>query len=77
MGSLDRVLRDHLVSELRELIIDLGLTALYVTHDRTEAFALADRIVVLDEGAVVQFDTPGVLDARPATEHVARLLGHR
>jgi thiamine transport system ATP-binding protein len=77
IGSLDRVLRDRLVSELRELIVDLGLTALYVTHDRSEAFALADRIAVLDEGAVVQIDTPAVLDARPATEHVGRLLGHR
>ena len=77
MGSLDRVLRDRLVRELRELIVDLGLTALYVTHDRSEAFALADRIAVLDEGRVVQFDTPGVLDASPATEHVSRLLGHR
>ena len=77
MGSLDRVLRDRLVSELRELIGVLGLTALYVTHDRSEAFALADRIAVLDEGAVVQIDTPAVLDASPTTEHVARLLGHR
>ncbi|CAB4648562.1 MAG: ATP-binding cassette domain-containing protein [Actinobacteria bacterium] len=77
MGSLDRILRDRLVSELRELIVDLGLTALYVTHDRSEAFALADRIAVLDEGAVVQIDTPAALDACPTTEHVARLLGHR
>jgi ABC-type Fe3+/spermidine/putrescine transport system ATPase subunit len=77
MGSLDRVLRDRLVAELRELIVGLGLTALYVTHDRSEAFALADRIAVLDEGSVVQLDTPGVLDASPATEHVAQLLGHR
>jgi thiamine transport system ATP-binding protein len=77
MGSLDRVLRDRLVTELRELIVGLGLTALYVTHDRSEAFALADRIAVLDEGSVVQLNTPGVLEASPATEHVARLLGHR
>jgi len=77
MGSLDRVLRDRLVTELRELIVGIGLTALYVTHDRSEAFALADRIAVLDEGSVVQLDTPGVLEASPATEHVARLLGHR
>jgi thiamine transport system ATP-binding protein len=77
MGSLDRVLRDRLVAELRELIVGLGLTALYITHDRSEAFALADRIAVLDEGSVVQLDTPGVLDASPATEHVAQLLGHR
>jgi len=77
MGSLDRVLRDRLVAELRELIVGLGLTALYITHDRSEAFALADRIAVLDEGSVVQLDTPGVLDASPATKHVAQLLGHR
>jgi thiamine transport system ATP-binding protein len=77
MGSLDRVLRDRLVTELRELIVGLGMTALYVTHDRSEAFALADRIAVLDEGSVVQLDAPGVIEASPATEHVARLLGHR
>jgi ABC-type dipeptide/oligopeptide/nickel transport system ATPase component len=76
MGSLDRVLRDRLVPELRELINRLGLTALYVTHDRSEAFELADRIAVLDEGRVIQFDSPRVLEAQPANEHVARLLGH-
>jgi ABC-type Fe3+/spermidine/putrescine transport system ATPase subunit len=76
MGSLDRVLRDRLVPELRELILGLGLTALYVTHDRSEAFELADRIAVLDEGRVIQFDTPGILESQPATDHVARLLGH-
>jgi ABC-type Fe3+/spermidine/putrescine transport system ATPase subunit len=76
MGSLDRVLRDRLVPELRELINRLGLTALYVTHDRSEAFELADRIAVLDEGRVIQLDSPRVLEAQPANEHVARLLGH-
>jgi len=76
MGSLDRVLRDRLVPELRELINRLGLTALYVTHDRSEAFELADRIAVLDEGRVIQFDSPRVLEEQPANEHVARLLGH-
>lgn len=77
MGSLDRVLRDRLVSELRELIDRLGLTVVYVTHDRSEAFELADRIAVLDHGQLVQLDAPEILDAQPATAHVAQLLGHR
>ena len=77
MGSLDRVLRDRLVSELGNLINRLGLTVVYVTHDRSEAFELADRIAVLDSGQLVQLDTPEILDAQPATAHVAQLLGHR
>ena len=77
MGSLDRVLRDRLVSELGNLINRLGLTVVYVTHDRSEAFELADRIAVLDSGQLVQLDTPEILDAEPATAHVAQLLGHR
>ena len=77
MGSLDRVLRDRLVSELGNLINRLGLTVVYVTHDRSEAFELADRIAVLDRGQLVQLDTPEILDAQPATAHVAQLLGHR
>jgi len=77
MGSLDRVLRDRLVSELGDLINRLGLTVVYVTHDRSEAFELADRIAVLDRGQLVQLDTPKILDAQPATAHVAQLLGHR
>lgn len=76
MGSLDRVLRDRLVADLSALINDLGLTAVYVTHDRSEAFQLADRIAVLDDGQIVQLDTPSRLEERPATPHVARLLGH-
>lgn len=77
MGSLDRVLRDRLVPELGELIERLGLTALYVTHDRSEAFELADRIAVFDEGRIVQLAEPAFLDQHPANEHVAQLLGHR
>jgi thiamine transport system ATP-binding protein len=77
MGSLDRVLRDRLVSELGDLINRLGLTVVYVTHDRSEAFELADRIAVLDQGKLVQLDTPEILDAQPASAHVSQLLGHR
>lgn len=75
MGSLDRVLRDRLLPELGDLIGRLGLTVLYVTHDRSEAFALADRIAVMDAGHVVQLATPAELESAPVSEHVARLLG--
>jgi len=68
-------LRDRLLPELSELIKRFGLTALYVTHDRDEAFALADRVGVMDDGRLVQIDSPGSLMAAPASDQVARLLG--
>ena len=77
MGSLDRVSRDRLVSQLAEIIDLLGITVVYVTHDRSEAFELADRIAVLDQGRLVQLAAPEILDAQPANAHVAHLLGHR
>ena len=77
MGSLDRVSRDRLVSQLAEIIDRLGLTVVYVTHDRSEAFELADRIAVLDQGRLVQLAAPEILEVQPANAHVAHLLGHR
>lgn len=76
MGSLDRVLRDRLVPELGELIAAMGLTAIHVTHDRSEALALGDRIAVMDEGRIVQIDSPEQIQRTPVSAHVAALLGH-
>jgi ABC-type Fe3+/spermidine/putrescine transport system ATPase subunit len=50
-------------------------TALYVTHDQEEAFTLADRVVVMDQGRVAQIDTPMAIYRQPASEFVARFLG--
>ena len=50
LGALDRALRERLVAELRALFVRLGLTILFVTHDHDEAFALADRVVVMHDG---------------------------
>jgi thiamine transport system ATP-binding protein len=75
LGSLDRALRDRLLPELRALLDEQGITALYVTHDHEEALSLADRLVLLDEGRVMQAGTPAELWARPAGEWVARFLG--
>jgi thiamine transport system ATP-binding protein len=74
LGALDRPLRERLVAELRELFGRLGQTVVAVTHDHAEAFALADRIVILDGGRVIQSGPPAEVWAAPASTTVARLL---
>lgn len=75
LGQLDRGLRERLVVELRALFHRLRTTVLAVTHDQGEAFALADRVVVMRNGAVAQVGTPLEVWQRPASEFVARFLG--
>lgn len=75
LGQLDRSLRERLVVELRALFGRLGTTVLAVTHDQGEAFALADRVVVMREGRVAQIGTPLEVWQRPASAFVARFLG--
>ena len=75
LGQLDRGLRERLVVELRALFHRLGTTVLAVTHDQGEAFALADRVVVMNEGRVAQAGPPLEVWQRPASEFVARFLG--
>jgi len=75
LGQLDRSLRERLVVELRELFGQLGTTVLAVTHDQGEAFALADRVVVMRDGRIAQSGTPLEVWQRPADEFVARFLG--
>ncbi|WP_405998210.1 ABC transporter ATP-binding protein [Streptomyces sp. NBC_00829] len=75
LGQLDRGLRERLVVELRGLFGRLGTTVLAVTHDQGEAFALADRVVVMREGRIAQTGTPPEVWQRPASEFVARFLG--
>jgi thiamine transport system ATP-binding protein len=75
LGSLDRLLRDRLLEDLERLFGNLGVTAVYVTHDQGEAFALGDRVAVVRGGRVVQTGTPDELWAHPADSEVARFLG--
>ncbi|MEU7019730.1 ABC transporter ATP-binding protein [Streptomyces sp. NPDC046203] len=75
LGQLDRGLRERLVVELRALFGTLGTTVLAVTHDQGEAFALADRIVVMRDGRIAQSGTPLDVWRAPADEFVARFLG--
>ncbi|MFE2306971.1 ABC transporter ATP-binding protein [Streptomyces sp. NPDC059411] len=75
LGQLDRGLRERLVVELQGLFSRLGTTVLAVTHDQGEAFALADRVVVMRDGRIAQAGTPLEVWDRPASEFVARFLG--
>ena len=75
LGSLDRRLRDRLLEDLERLFETVSLTALYVTHDQAEAFALGDRVAIMRAGQVVQTGTPDELWAHPADEDTARFLG--
>ncbi len=75
LGSLDALLRDKLALELREIIHSAGLSALYVTHDHREAYAIADRIALMDKGRIRQFARPFDLYHHPQDKHVARFLG--
>jgi ABC-type Fe3+/spermidine/putrescine transport system ATPase subunit len=75
LSNLDVSLREETRSELRELVTRLGLTAVYVTHDQEEAFALCDRIAVMVGGKLMQIGKPRELYEQPADIAVARFLG--
>jgi thiamine transport system ATP-binding protein len=75
LGALDRNLRERLISDLRLILRRMEQTALYVTHDQEEAFTLADRIVLINEGKVEQIGPPQLLYQQPASLYVAKFLG--
>jgi len=75
LSSLDAKLRNDLRLELKRIQQDLGATMLYVTHDQTEAMTLANRIGVLDHGALVQLGAPQQIYENPASSYVAARLG--
>ncbi len=77
MGSLDRALRERLPEELRAIFSELGLTAIYVTHDQDEALSVADRVVLLERGRILADGTPQELWTRPPSAWAARFLGFR
>lgn len=75
LGSLDRTLRDRLLQELRNILKQVNVTTIYVTHDQAEAFAIADRVVLMNEGRIVQSGRPEEVYQRPANAWAARFLG--
>jgi len=75
LGALDRTLREQLEEELRRILHESRVPALYVTHDQEEAFALADRLVLIQAGEVVQAGAPREVYERPVSVWVARFFG--
>lgn len=75
LSALDAQLRVKLGEELRRIQREAGVTTIMVTHDQAEAFSLADKVAVMNEGLIEQLDEPFVLYERPATQFVATFVG--
>jgi osmoprotectant transport system ATP-binding protein len=73
-GALDALIRDELAADYRAIHDRLGLTTIFVTHDMTEAFLLADRIAVLRNGELLQVATPKDLAAAPVNDFVTAMI---
>lgn len=74
-SALDAGLRVHLRREIKQILADLGITVVVVTHDQEEAFILGDKVAVMREGELVQLDTPTSLYTRPSSAWVAGFVG--
>ena len=75
LSNLDAKLREHLREDIRNLQRRLGITAIYVTHDQSEALALADRVVVMSGGHIIEAGSPRALYQKPRHRFTAEFLG--
>lgn len=75
LGALDRSLKEDLLNEIRGILHQTKIPAIYVTHDQEEAFTIADRILVLHEGTIIRNGTPSEIWKDPQSAFVAKLLG--
>ncbi len=73
-GALDAKVRKDLRAALRDIHDKLGITTLFVTHDRDEAFALADKVAILNNGHIAQYAAPKEIEANPADDFVREFL---
>ena len=75
LGALDRTLKERLMQELRMLLHDSGIPAIYVTHDQEEAFTIGDRLILIKDGQIIQNDSPSEIYQHPENIWVAQFLG--
>lgn len=75
LGALDRSLKEDLLNEIRGILHQTKIPAIYVTHDQEEAFTIADRILVLHEGTIIRDGVPSEIWKDPRSAFVAKLLG--
>ncbi|MDG6995529.1 MAG: hypothetical protein JRN52_06375, partial [Nitrososphaerota archaeon] len=74
-SNLDAKVREKTRIELKNLLSKIGIASVYVTHDQEEAFLLSDKIVVMNQGSIIQVDTPYNIYHYPANEFVASFVG--
>ena len=75
LSNLDLALRERMRFEIREILVSAGITAVYVTHDQSEAMVISDQLLVMDQGRIVQIGPPDQVYRRPASRFVAEFLG--
>ena len=75
LSNLDQALRHSMRNTIRTIQQDLGITAIFVTHDQEEAMSMADRIAVMDKGNIVQIGTPTDLYSNPTSPFIANFVG--
>lgn len=75
LSALDAVLREEMRIEMMSLVRDMGLTALYVTHDQIEAMSMSDEIVVMQKGRILQKGSPETIYSAPSDPYVASFIG--
>ena len=75
LGALDKKLRDHMRLEIKHLQASLNITVIYVTHDQEEALTMSDRVAIMNDGKIVQLDTPVELYESPVNLFVAGFIG--
>lgn len=75
LSNLDAKLRVYMRNEIKKLQRSAGITAIYVTHDQSEAMSLSDRIIIMNKGVIEQVGTPEEIYYKPVSEFVARFIG--
>ncbi len=75
LSNLDAKLRVSMRVEIKRLQKKLGITTLFVTHDQEECFSISDKVAIMNQGVIEQYDSPEHIYKRPATEFVARFIG--
>ena len=75
LSNLDAKLRVSMRTEIRKIQQKVGITAIYVTHDQEECFAISDKVAIMNHGVIEQMDSPSVIYNHPKTEFIAKFVG--
>lgn len=74
LSNLDAKLREKMRKDIRQIQQHFKITCIYVTHDQVEAFSMSDRIMIMEKGSILQFDTPAAIRSNPANEFVREFI---